>query len=81
MARTESNCPLMKKMADLSPAAQAVYDAFWIYESRYPDDLSTSDLAAALRAAADQVVPEQLENFGIRYELLRIATELDDFDG
>jgi hypothetical protein len=39
-------------MTDLSPAAQAVLDA---YESSYTE----SGLVAALRAAADQVVPEE----------------------
>jgi hypothetical protein len=38
----------------LSHAAQAVLDAFW----KQPGDRSA--IAAALRAAADQVVPEQL---------------------
>jgi hypothetical protein len=37
----------------LSPAAQAVLDAFW----RQPG--ITSAIAAALRAVADQVVPEE----------------------
>jgi hypothetical protein len=40
-------------MADLSPAAQAVLDA-----TDYPEDWATRiRVAAALRAAADQVVP------------------------
>ena len=34
-------------------------------------------LAAALRAVADQVVPNGLEQLGIRYELLRIVDELE----
>ena len=53
----------------LSPAAQAVVDA---YNSRWDNDL-----AAALRAAADQVVPERIESFGVRSQLLAIANELD----
>lgn len=84
MARTESNCPLMKKMADFPPSSAALA-VFWEFNraaSGKPDDWHyLPAIAAALRAAADQVVPEQLENFGIRYELLRIATELEDFDG
>jgi hypothetical protein len=40
-------------MTDLSPAAQAVLDA---YRSSH---LSINNLAAALRAAVDQVVPTQ----------------------
>ena len=35
---------------------------------------------AALRAAADQVVPSGFEQLGIRYELLRIADELEGND-
>lgn len=42
-------------MTDLSPQAQAVLDA---YRSTH---LSINNLAAALRAAADQVVPWQPE--------------------
>ena len=66
-------------MTTLSPAAQAVLNAFW----RQPGDRSA--IAAALRAAADQVVPPdpcgndccitQCEQ--IRAELLAIATELE----
>ena len=63
----------------LSPAAQAVLDAFknqveltWL--TKDPEQVG---LAAALRAAADQVVPSGLEQLGIRYELLRIAAELE----
>lgn len=47
-------------MTDLSPAAQAVLDAFGTYPLRadhIAEDLVPA-LAAALRAAADQVVPE-----------------------
>jgi hypothetical protein len=46
----------------LSPAAQAVMDAFLkapMGQSHVDDDLIA--IAAALRAAADQVVPEQFE--------------------
>jgi hypothetical protein len=62
----------------LSPAAQAVRDAF--FDSS--DDF-TASIAAAIRAAADQVVPScsALPESGtkqllIRQELLAIAAEL-----
>ena len=46
-------------MADLSPAAQAVFDAVW-REIDYAPELHVRWAAiAALRAAADQVVPGQ----------------------
>jgi hypothetical protein len=60
-------------MTNLSPAAQAVLDAFdegWTYY----DDIGPANIAAALRAAADQV--------GWDWEpcsqLLSIADELED---
>jgi hypothetical protein len=66
----------------LSPAAQAVRDAF--FDSS--DDF-TASIAAAIRAAADQVVPEQkpwlrtsdapAAKHQVRCELLAIAAELD----
>ena len=71
-------------MADLSPAAQAVLDAAGASE---PGIYAT--IAAALRAAADQVVPAVLldrryiteerwdARDDIRFELLSIANELD----
>ena len=68
----------------LSPAANAVLTAVTL--KRYdvpPEGLPAFAeemaplIAAALRAAADQVVPEKLESYVIRYELLRIATELE----
>ena len=60
-------------MTDLSSAAQAVLDA---YNSRY---LTTVGLAAALRAAADQVVPGNGSRRAneIRADFLAIAAELD----
>ena len=77
-------------MSKLSPAAQAVLDAFL---AEWPDEALEQDrrcLAAALRAAADQVVPEQAGPVGdshdearhdqwmrIRYKLLAIASELE----
>jgi hypothetical protein len=70
----------------LSPDAQAVLDA---YRSSH---LSINNLAAALRAAADQVVPEHRENypntlderhrkmsvFDIRNRILAIAAKLEN---
>jgi hypothetical protein len=48
-------------MADLSPATQAIIDAFTEDNSLHDwkhNHWNTEALAAALRAAADQVVPE-----------------------
>jgi len=59
-------------MAGLSPAAQAVWDAFNEDEAGVFTDYGEK-LAAALRAAVDQVLPEQ----HTRAELLAIADELD----
>ena len=81
----------------LSPAAQAVKDAAQeLYADRmarkmaWPLDLPV--VAAALRAAADQVVPEQgcqiygltereNERQQVREEILAIAAELEALDG
>ena len=76
----------------LSPAAQAILDAF----RAVPDLRDCPSIAAALRAAADQVVPLQLPPEGAvdakhptvewhvwnaeqqaRFALLAIATELE----
>jgi hypothetical protein len=65
-------------MTNLSPATQTVAEAYW----RMPvPNTQNHQLAAALRAAADQVVPE---NTGISYTkqdiraaLLAIADELE----
>lgn len=83
-------------MADLTPAAQAVLDA---YANRVKSDLHgrfvEPAIAAALRAAADQVVPDEpdymryaIPDAGwwdkhdlIRDQLLAIATELETIDG
>jgi hypothetical protein len=71
-------------MTDLSPAAQAVFHAFnskfdWI-EDGVPGPQFNA-IAAALRAAADQVVPESTgisyTKQDIRTALLAIADELD----
>lgn len=80
-------------MTDLSPNAQAVLDAYGTCNSTYEAQVNTLNtgrqrLAAALRAAADQVVPEQgcpiygltqLENERqrVREEILSIAAELE----
>ena len=65
-------------MTDLSPAAQVVMDAYYSVDSLR----SAPAIAAALRAVADQVVPE---NTGLSYTkqdiravLLAIADELDE---
>jgi hypothetical protein len=71
-------------MTDLSPAAQAVRKAYYSTN----DDLAGLALAAALRAAADQVAPSDaveprnnlpmaIECQRIRKELLAIADELE----
>ena len=79
-------------MTDLSPAAQAVLDAFL---AEWPDEALEQDrrcLAAALRSAADEVAPETPESGQddpdmlkgiwserrtVRAELLAIAAELE----
>ena len=76
-------------MTDLSPAAQAVLDAF----RAVPDLRDCPSIAAALRAAADEVAPETPESEPddpdmlkgiwserrtIRAELLAIADELEE---
>ena len=83
-------------MADLSPQAQAVLDAY----KNAPDLMVDGDsdeverrlgIAAALRAAADQVVPDdpqeamhftteaiRLNRQGVRRQLLAIAAELEN---
>jgi hypothetical protein len=69
-------------MTDLSPAAQAV---FW---AGYGEESDRLVIAAALRAAADQVCPNDameprnylpmaIENNRIRCEILAIADELE----
>ena len=79
-------------MTDLSPAAQAVLDAYWTLADLLNREVSHDEmLAAALRAAADQVVPEtNLPKYASFYEeaiqeacqdareaLLAIAAELE----
>jgi len=81
-------------MADLSPAAKAVLDAaFTLADNLDRDVTETEMIAAALRAAANQVAPETPhsepddpkmlkgiwdERRTIRAELLAIATELEN---
>jgi hypothetical protein len=80
------------RMTELSPAAQAVLDAFLKTpgEEPMPGWNYGRDIAAALRAAADQVVPEdgkececftneaiRLNRMGVRFALLTIAAELE----
>ena len=62
-------------MTELSHAAQAVCKAYYSTN----DDLAGPALAAALRAAADQVVPANgsRKNNEIRAELRAIADELE----
>jgi uncharacterized glyoxalase superfamily protein PhnB len=48
-------------MTDISPAAQAVLDAAYQRMDENPHNEVEATLAAALRAAADQVVPWQPE--------------------
>ena len=83
-------------MAELSPAAQAVLEATLpVYDDEYLYVLSMEEhagktAAAALRALADQVLPEEPEakaysaremkrrqRQGIRDEILAIAAELE----
>jgi hypothetical protein len=77
-------------MTKLSPAAQAVLDAYW--DDAPLESGARCGLAAALRAAADEVAPETpdsqpgdplmlmgiwSERRTIRHELLFIAAELE----
>ena len=72
-------------MTELSPAAQAVLDAFLSEWNVYAISEARWATAAALRAAADQVVPPDPCGddccidlcVGIRAELLAIAAELE----
>ena len=78
-------------MAELSPQAQAVLDALCMEELSGPQQLmARAHAAAALRAAADQVAPEDLRECQaftneairlniqeVRRRLLAIAAELE----
>lgn len=61
----------------LSPGAQAVLDTTYNTFDLQDSFSLRKTVAAALRAAADHVVPEKLTSFDIYYELLRIADELE----
>ena len=76
-------------MTDLSPAARAMLDAYWETFNAPLEGAVHRPLAAALRAAADQVTPSDadeprnylpmaIECQRIRTELLAIAAELED---
>ena len=73
-------------MAELSPAAKAVWEA-WLNASDGHYDGGewvphhTDSLAAALRALADQVVPVRLESHGVRAKIFAIAAELEGGNG
>jgi len=85
---------LMTDPTQLSPAAQAVWNAANNSSAYGPEDClneARQIAAAALRAAADQVVPSDameprnyipmaIECQRIRAELLAIAAELEDLD-
>jgi hypothetical protein len=66
-------------MTDLSPQARAVLDAF--NNAPFDEEHGEPDaIAAALRAAADQVVPADVDYFkslNVRRNLLAIAAELE----
>jgi hypothetical protein len=74
-------------MTDLSPAAQAVLDAAFTLADNLDRDVTEEEMiAAALRAAADQVVPIprlpydsccDVHAAAIRAELFAIAAELE----
>ena len=78
-------------MAELSPQAQAVLDALCMEELSGPQQLmARAHAAAALRAAADQVAPEDLRECQaftneairlniqeVRRRLLAIAAEME----
>ena len=65
-------------MSELSPQAQAVLDA--VCDNTEPDCDTQHLIAAALRAAADQVVPGDGSRRAneIRSEFLAIAAELEN---
>jgi hypothetical protein len=81
-------------MAELSPAAQAVLAAYHKEAIDYIESWGSFShkrgMAAALRAAADQVLPEtngmfishaELQQEKTRDQLLAIAAELEGQDG
>jgi hypothetical protein len=46
-------------MTELSPEAQSVLDSYWGDEGYFEAEELPSRLAAALRAAADQIAPDE----------------------
>ena len=79
-------------MTDLSPAARAVLKAACIHHGLFNEEIIQRRrmIAAVLRAAADQVVPEFWHEEGdiyaetkhdVRADLLALAAELEDFGG
>jgi len=79
-----------QQLVNCSTATQTVFDAFWPL-GMYPDDMDAGNLALALRAAVDQVLPEVVNAVGdehddarhdqwvrIRYKFLAIAAELEN---
>jgi hypothetical protein len=77
----------MEGMTDLSPAAQAVYDAY-CQQADNPYYYEHSGLVAALRAAADYLEqsfpwPYEYEGAGVDWaasKLQDIANELEQFE-
>jgi hypothetical protein len=78
-----------QKLVNCSTVTETVYDAFWPL-GMYPDDMDASNLALALQAVVDQVVPEVVNPVGdehdaaradqwrrIRLKILAIAAELE----
>jgi hypothetical protein len=77
-------------MSELSPAARAVFDAYISHWTADPYEISLEALAATLRAAVEQVMPEVVNAVGdehddarrdqwvrIRCKFLAIADELE----
>ena len=73
-------------MSELSPVTSAILDAYWETFNAPLEGAVHRPLAAALRAAADQVVPAprlpydsccDVNAAAIRAELLAIAAELE----
>lgn len=77
-------------MPELSPGARSVFDAYISHWTADPYEISPEALAAALRAAVDQVLPEVINAVGdehddarrdqwirIRCKFLAIAAELE----
>jgi hypothetical protein len=85
------NLTLKPMTEPISPAAQAVLDALYLEELNGPQQLmARAHAAAALRAAADQVVPRPIrlsrdsyaegaydQRLNDRQQLLAIAAELE----